>query len=67
VSRRWLGVAGAGLFLAACLAGTVLDPLLWATDEPLHVLVLSWGAMDISATQLLVAALTRKDVKEQRR
>jgi hypothetical protein len=60
-------VALAWAFLVVCLAGTALDPLLFATDEPLHVLVLSWGALDISAAQIVLAVLTRKDVKEQSR
>lgn len=56
-ARVWAAWA----FLLAMLTGTAWD---WTTNhtEPFHVLMLSWGAMDISAVQVLLAALTRRDI-----
>jgi hypothetical protein len=52
------------VFLLAMLAGTAWD---WATNrtEPFHILLLSWAALDVSAAQVLIAVLTRRDVQEQ--
>jgi predicted butyrate kinase (DUF1464 family) len=57
-------VGAAWLFLVLVVAGTVWDSITNKT-EPFHVLMLSWGAMDISAAQILIAVLTRRDVKRQ--
>jgi hypothetical protein len=53
----------AWVFLVAMVFGTIWD---WIHNktEPLHVLILSWGAMDVSAAQILIAVLTRKEVQE---
>lgn len=62
--RRNALIITATLALLLCLAGTVLDPILWARGEPLHTLILSWLALDISAAQLLGWAVTHQQVKE---
>lgn len=61
---RTAKVWAAWAFLVVLLAGTAWD---WVTNrsEPFHVLMLSWAALDISALQVLVAVLTRRDVQEQ--
>lgn len=55
-------VALAWVFMLVCFAGTVVDPLWLAPNEPRHVLILSWAALDISAVQIVIATLTRRDV-----
>lgn len=61
---RVIKVWAAYAFLALMIAGTVYDAVTDKT-EPFHVLMLSWGAMDISAVQVLLATLTIKKQDEQ--
>jgi hypothetical protein len=63
--RRHALTLTAALGLTVCLILTVIDPILWAHDEPLHTLILSWLALDISAAQLLGWAVTHRQVKDQ--
>lgn len=57
--KVWL----AAVALVAAVVWTGWD---WATNrnEPFHVLMLSWLALDISLAQLLLAALTHREIKD---
>lgn len=65
MTMRTAKVWAAWVFLAAMLIGSAWDAATNKT-EPFHVLMLSWGAMDIASVQVLLATLTRREIKDDK-